>query len=42
MKIAVANGDGIGPEIMEAVISVFKAANLPLEYRFCRYGKMGI
>jgi isocitrate dehydrogenase len=39
MKIAVANGDGIGPEIMEAVISVFKAANLPLEYRFVDMGK---
>ncbi len=39
MKIAVANGDGIGPEIMEAVISVFKAANLPLEYQFVDMGK---
>ena len=39
MKIAVANGDGIGPEIMEAVISVFKAANLPLEYHFVDMGK---
>ncbi|NCX46282.1 MAG: NAD-dependent isocitrate dehydrogenase [Burkholderiaceae bacterium] len=37
--MAVANGDGIGPEIMEAVISVFKAANLPLEYRFVDMGK---
>ena len=39
MKIAVANGDGIGPEIMEAVIRVFKAANLPLEYQFVDMGK---
>ena len=39
MKIAVANGDGIGPEIMEAVMSVFKAASLPLEYHFVDMGK---
>ena len=32
MKIAVANGDGIGPEIMAAVLKVFSAANVPLEY----------
>jgi isocitrate/isopropylmalate dehydrogenase len=30
MKIAVAKGDGIGPEIMEAVIHVFNAANISL------------
>jgi isocitrate dehydrogenase len=39
MKIAVANGDGIGPEIMEAVIGIFKAAELPLEYQFVDMGK---
>lgn len=39
MKIAVAKGDGIGPEIMEAVIGVFNAANLPLEYQFVDMGK---
>src|SRR6187431_2136494 len=38
-KIAVANGDGIGPEIMEAVLSIFKAANLPLEFVFVDMGK---
>jgi isocitrate dehydrogenase len=32
MKIAVAKGDGIGPEIMDAVISIFDAAKVPLEY----------
>lgn len=32
MKIAVAKGDGIGPEIMEAVLSIFSAANVPLEF----------
>jgi isocitrate dehydrogenase len=39
MKIAVAQGDGIGPEIMDAVINVFKAANVPLEYQFVDMGK---
>jgi isocitrate dehydrogenase len=39
MKIAVAKGDGIGPEIMEAVIHVFNAAKVPLEYQFVDMGK---
>jgi isocitrate dehydrogenase len=39
MKIAVAKGDGIGPEIMEAVLGVFKANNVPLEYEFVDMGK---
>ena len=39
MKIAVAKGDGIGPEIMEAVISIFNAAKLPLDYQFVDMGK---
>ncbi len=39
MKIAVATGDGIGPEIMEAVLSIFKAAKVPLEYEFVDMGK---
>ena len=30
MKIAVAKGDGIGPEIMEAVLKVFEANKVPL------------
>lgn len=38
-KIAVANGDGIGPEIMDAVLSIFKAAKVPLEYEFVDMGK---
>jgi isocitrate dehydrogenase len=38
-KIAVANGDGIGPEIMDAVLSIFKAAKLPLEFEFVDMGK---
>ena len=39
MKIAVAKGDGIGPEIMEAVLNIFKAAKVPLEYEFVEMGK---
>jgi len=31
MKIAVAKGDGIGPEIMDAVLRIFEANNTPLE-----------
>jgi len=39
MKIAVAKGDGIGPEIMDAVLRLFAAANVPLEYEFVDMGK---
>src|SRR5258705_5864076 len=39
MKIAVAKGDGIGPEIMEAVLKIFKANNVPIEYEFVDMGK---
>jgi isocitrate dehydrogenase len=39
MKIAVAKGDGIGPEIMEAVISIFNAAKVPMEYEMVDMGK---
>ncbi|MEO5681207.1 MAG: isocitrate/isopropylmalate family dehydrogenase [Chitinophagaceae bacterium] len=39
MKIAVANGDGIGPEIMAAVLKIFTANNVPLEYEFVDMGK---
>ncbi|HCD66959.1 MAG TPA: isocitrate dehydrogenase [Bacteroidetes bacterium] len=39
MKISVAKGDGIGPEIMNAVLSVFDAARVPLEYEFVSMGK---
>ena len=37
-KIAVAKGDGIGPEIMDAVLSIFNAAKVPLEYEFVDMG----
>lgn len=39
MTIAVAKGDGIGPEIMEAVLKVFTANNVPLKYEFVDMGK---
>ena len=39
MKIAVAKGDGIGPEIMDAVLSIFSAAKVPLEYTMVDMGK---
>lgn len=39
MKIAVAKGDGIGPEIMEAVLSIFDANKVPLEYEVVEMGK---
>ena len=39
MKIAVAKGDGIGPEIMEAVLSIFNASKADLEYEYVDMGK---
>lgn len=39
IEIAVAKGDGIGPEIMEAVLDIFKAAEAPLQYEFVEMGK---
>lgn len=39
MKIAVAKGDGIGPEIMEAVLKIFEANKVPLEYEVVDMGK---
>src|SRR6201991_5000252 len=39
MKIAVAKGDGIGPEIMDAVLQIFKAGKVPLEYEMVDMGK---
>jgi isocitrate dehydrogenase len=38
-KIAVAKGDGIGPEIMDAVLSIFNANNVPLSYTTVDMGK---
>jgi isocitrate dehydrogenase len=39
ISIAVAKGDGIGPEIMDAVINIFNAANVPFDYQFIEMGK---
>jgi isocitrate dehydrogenase len=39
MKIAVAKGDGIGPEIMSAVLKIFDANQVPLEYEIVDMGK---
>jgi isocitrate dehydrogenase len=39
MKIAVAKGDGIGPEIMDAVLKIFKANKVNLEYEVVDMGK---
>ncbi|MFM7585190.1 MAG: isocitrate/isopropylmalate family dehydrogenase, partial [Caldilinea sp.] len=37
--IAVAYGDGIGPEIMDAVLRVLDAANAPLRYDVVEMGE---
>src|SRR5205809_904733 len=39
MKIAVAKGDGIGPEIMSAVLKIFEANKVPIEYEVVEMGK---
>ena len=39
MKIAVAKGDGIGPEIMDAVLHIFQANKVDLTYEFVEMGK---
>ena len=39
MAIAVAKGDGIGPEIMDAALHVLKAAKVPLDPIFVDMGK---
>lgn len=39
IPISVASGDGIGPEIMEAVLGIFTAAQVPLHYEFVEMGK---
>jgi len=39
MKVAVAKGDGIGPEIMSSVLKIFDANKVPLEYEMVDMGK---
>jgi isocitrate dehydrogenase len=38
-RVAVAYGDGIGPEIMEATLRILKAAEVPLEYDIIEIGE---
>jgi isocitrate dehydrogenase len=38
-RVAIAKGDGIGPEIMDAVLRIFNAAKAPLLYEFVDMGK---
>lgn len=38
-KITIAKGDGIGPEIMDATLSILKAASAPLEYEEIQVGE---
>lgn len=39
VTVAVAKGDGIGPEIMDATIKVLKAAKVPLDFKYIDMGK---
>ena len=39
VKISVAKGDGIGPEIMDAVLRILDAAKAPLSYEYVDMGK---
>ena len=39
IQIAVAKGDGIGPEIMNAVLQILKAADAPAEFQEVEMGK---
>src|SRR5688500_7015101 len=38
-RVAVAYGDGIGPEIMEATLRILQAAEVPLEYDVIEIGE---
>lgn len=40
MKISVALGDGIGPEIMNSALEVFRAARVPLEFEGVEMGRV--
>ncbi len=37
-KITVFRGDGIGPELVDNVLKILKAANAPLEYEIYNVG----
>ncbi len=38
-RVTIAKGDGIGPEIMDAVLSILNAAKAPIEYDEITVGK---
>lgn len=38
-KITIAKGDGIGPEIMDAVLDIFQSAQVPLDYEIIEIGE---
>ena len=38
-RIVVAEGDGVGPEIMGATLKIIKAAGTPLEWESIRLGQ---
>lgn len=39
IPIAIAEGDGIGPEIMQATLHILEAAKAPLDYKRCEIGE---
>lgn len=39
IPIAIAEGDGIGPEIMKAVLRIMDASGAPLDYKYCEIGE---
>jgi len=39
-KVILAKGDGIGPEITEAVVSILEVANVPIEFKEIELGEM--
>lgn len=38
-KIVIARGDGIGPEIMDSVLAIFAAADVPIDYESIEVGE---
>lgn len=42
MQIAIAHGDGVGPETMEVVLDAFRAAGVPLRFEPVRLGQEAV
>jgi isocitrate dehydrogenase len=38
-KVTIAKGDGIGPEIMEAVLKIIKKSNAPIDFEEIEIGE---